>query len=95
MMAGLWEMRAELPIIANFDDKLATISSIPFPAVTICPPVRIDVNHFNLSHFIEKYAKTWPDSLDNMTIDELLKIIQFKSIFLLPLTDIASKLFFF
>lgn len=68
-------MRAEIPIIANFDDKLATISSIPFPAVTICPPVRIDVNRFNLSDSIAKHANTWPDSLKNMSIDELMKSI--------------------
>lgn len=92
MMAGLYKMRTELPIIANFDDKLATISSIPFPAVTICPPVRIDVNNFNLSDFIKKYAKTWPDSLNKMTIDELLKSKRIEADFSL-FTEVTFQLF--
>lgn len=60
------------PITVMFDDKLSTIKSVPFPAVTLCPAARIAVNKLNLSSFQEKFKNSqtpWEDA----TNEELKK----------------------
>lgn len=62
--------RSSHPVTVIYDDKIFTVGSIPFPAITICPPVRVSVNVFNLSNFLEKYSNNWPESFANTTPEE-------------------------
>lgn len=71
LIAELCEKRSKYPTTVVYDDKISTISSIPFPAITICPPVRITSSQFNLTHFIDKYKGNWPEAISNMTSDGL------------------------
>lgn len=62
--------RVNYPVTVVYDDKIAMIGSIPFPAVTLCPPTRVAVNAFNLTNFLEKFSNNWPDSFVNATPEE-------------------------
>ncbi|KAF5291553.1 hypothetical protein FQR65_LT01866 [Abscondita terminalis] len=42
------------PVIVSFETKETPIFAIPFPAVTVCPEVKIDPNYFNISEYILK-----------------------------------------
>lgn len=70
MIAQLWQQRARYPTTVVYDDKISTIRSIPFPAITLCPPVRIIADAFNLTDFIERYKSDWPSSLANVPLEE-------------------------
>lgn len=36
IIANIWRTRENHPVIVSFDDKYSPISTIPFPAITIC-----------------------------------------------------------
>lgn len=70
LMGDLWYKRTNYPVTVIHDDKIATIGYIPFPAITICPPMRFSVAAFNLSNFLNRFANNWPKSFMNATQEE-------------------------
>lgn len=72
LMTSSWHTHTQNPITLVLADKLSTVSSIPFPAVTICPAIKISAKQFNITAFKMKYAINWPNSLKNITSDELV-----------------------
>lgn len=81
LMASLWHTHAQHPITLMLADKFSGVSSIPFPAVTICPAIKISAKQFNITAFQEKYENNWPNSLQNISDDELVAFIWFSLVF--------------
>lgn len=71
LIVDLCLKRSRYPTTVVYDDKISTVASIPFPAITICPPVRIASDTFNLTDFVGKHKENWPNSLANVTSEEL------------------------
>lgn len=42
------------PIIISQENQMSTVSSIPFPAVTICPYKKLNMEERNMSKFLSK-----------------------------------------
>lgn len=42
------------PVIVSFDDKMTSISEIPFPAITICPESKTNPSKFNYTDICKK-----------------------------------------
>lgn len=38
----IWDKRQQKPVIVSFDDKISSIKTIPFPAVTVCSSENYD-----------------------------------------------------
>lgn len=55
------------PVIISFDEKMSSISQIPFPAVTICPEQKISLKKYNTTKFLSKHENA---HFNNMTKEE-------------------------
>lgn len=71
IMVDLWYIRSQNTMALVLSDKLSTVAFIPFPAVTICPATKLSAKRFNFTAFRMKYAINWPNSLENISNDEL------------------------
>lgn len=71
LMVELYRRRSRQPVSVVFDDKISTIDSIPFPAVTVCPATKIAASQLNITEFSRKYSANWPKSFENASHDEL------------------------
>ena len=57
------------PVIVSFDEKLTPIWKIPFPAVTICPETKSNVDTFNITKSLQS-LKAADYNFDMLTIEE-------------------------
>lgn len=74
-MVEINRRRSSHPVSVVFDDKISTIDSIPFPAVTVCPATKIAASQLNITAFSRKYSANWPKSFENATHDELIYLL--------------------
>lgn len=49
MMKNVWVKWNEDPVIVTFNEKSIPVSEIPFPAVTICPGTKSQINKLNFT----------------------------------------------
>ncbi|KAF5291555.1 hypothetical protein FQR65_LT01868 [Abscondita terminalis] len=69
------------PVMVSFDISDATIDSMPFPAVTICPPPQFILNGFNLTDVFLRKSTIW----------RLLKRSKFKTVSINALLRCAQR----
>lgn len=49
-----WDKWEDTPVIVSFSEKSTPVWAIPFPAVTICPETKAQIDKFN---FTDTYRK--------------------------------------
>lgn len=49
MIQNVWLKWDEDPVIVTFNEKSIPVSEIPFPAVTICPETKSQINKLNFT----------------------------------------------
>ncbi|KAL1396785.1 hypothetical protein pipiens_010268 [Culex pipiens pipiens] len=61
----------QTPVIVSFAEKSTPVWQIPFPAVTICPQTKVDINLFNFTKEFEEFKQLALEDrlLHNRTID--------------------------
>lgn len=47
----------QTPVIVSFAEKFTPVWQIPFPAVTICPQTKVDINLFNFTKEFEEFKE--------------------------------------
>lgn len=67
---GLKRKWNESPVIISYDAKLLPISTIPFPAMTICPVTRISAKKFNFTKTYRTLFKLDNHDTPNVTNEE-------------------------
>lgn len=77
----------ENPVVIAYAPRLLPVSTIPFPAITICPLIKSRVEAFNLSKVHDIVSKGAP--LDNFRYDVFRKC--FKYIFKKQLSTATEK----
>lgn len=65
-----WSKWDKQPVIITVDDKISSVSHIPFPAVTICPEAKVNKNKFNIKDYITKDDSERKNKLKNLDENE-------------------------
>lgn len=59
----VWNRWNENPVIVSFEDKMRSVSEIPFPAVTICQESKTNASKFSFTKVCKKVS-------NNETLDK-------------------------
>ncbi|XP_058834797.1 pickpocket protein 28-like [Topomyia yanbarensis] len=79
------------PIIVSFDHQAASIYTIPFPAVTICPETKVKASELNVSHtFMLVRNGELNETIDKERVQKLMALLQLCD---LDLYDRSKKTF--
>ena len=62
------------PDISTFTEKKASVWTIPFPAVTICPETKVKKSNLDFTKCHKTIKNTPPGESFNLTDDELIKM---------------------